>query len=111
MPSRTPMPSRSRNVLRDNRPTITRARSGRELARWSTRTAVLTALQSTEREPVELPARILLESIRDGVVAPGEAVEGRAGCQGQGQGEDHGGHQGAMMVFRMPDSPVPAAAG
>lgn len=24
---------------------------------------------------------------------------------------DHGGHQGAMMVFRMPDSPVPAAAG
>ena len=46
-------------VLRDNRPTITRARSGRELARWSTRTAVLTALQSTEREPVELPARIL----------------------------------------------------
>ena len=45
--------------LRGVRPHVSRARFGRELSRWSTRTAVLTALETHEREPVPLPARVL----------------------------------------------------
>jgi lipoprotein-anchoring transpeptidase ErfK/SrfK len=49
--------------LEDNRPTVTRARLGRELERWSTRTAVLTALENADSEPVQLPVRILRPTV------------------------------------------------
>jgi lipoprotein-anchoring transpeptidase ErfK/SrfK len=46
-------------VLRKLRPEVTRAHAGRKLSRWSTRTALLTALESGERSPVGLVARIV----------------------------------------------------
>jgi lipoprotein-anchoring transpeptidase ErfK/SrfK len=46
-------------ILRNLRPKATPAHTGRELSRWSTRTALLTALESGDRSPVALPARVV----------------------------------------------------
>ena len=46
-------------VLRGLRPVATRARAGRMLSRWSTRTALLTALEANDRLPVALSARVV----------------------------------------------------
>jgi lipoprotein-anchoring transpeptidase ErfK/SrfK len=46
-------------VLHGTRPVVTRARFGRELMRWSTRTQVLLALRGHETGPVRLPSRVL----------------------------------------------------
>jgi L,D-transpeptidase catalytic domain/Putative peptidoglycan binding domain len=52
-------PENAEIVLRGLRPVATRADTGRELSRWSTRTALLTALESNDRLPVALIARVV----------------------------------------------------
>jgi lipoprotein-anchoring transpeptidase ErfK/SrfK len=52
-------PENAEIVLRGLRPVTTRAHAGRKLSRWSTRTALLTALETNDRLPVPLSARIV----------------------------------------------------
>jgi lipoprotein-anchoring transpeptidase ErfK/SrfK len=52
-------------VLRNLRPETTPAHTGRKLSRWSTRTALLTALESGDRSPVALPARVVAPRVTE----------------------------------------------
>jgi lipoprotein-anchoring transpeptidase ErfK/SrfK len=55
-------------VLRGLHPVATRAHAGRKLSRWSTRTALLTALESNDRLPVALTARVVKPRVTGGEV-------------------------------------------
>jgi lipoprotein-anchoring transpeptidase ErfK/SrfK len=58
-------PKSAEIVLRKLRPQVTRSHTGRKLSRWTTQTALLTALEGGEQRVVELTARVVKPKVTE----------------------------------------------
>jgi lipoprotein-anchoring transpeptidase ErfK/SrfK len=62
-------------VLRKQRPVLKESRTGRELSRWTAGVVLTKALEAHERDPVELPARIVKPTVTAADIGPAIVIK------------------------------------